>query len=274
MQDHSIQKQDFIKALKPYYLELSRELAWRYPEADGSFNPYKILVSEIMLQQTQVNRVTSKYIEFLRKFPDVSTLANAKLGDVLIAWNGLGYNRRAKFLWQAAQVIESDYDGNFPKSEEELMKLPGVGKNTAGAIQAYAYNMPSVFIETNIRTVYIHHFFNDSQNISDNQINRLLGETLDTANPRKFYWALMDYGTHLKQTRGNNIRQSQHYKKQSKFDGSVRKIRGEIIKVLTNGEHTYKELFAKIHDDRLMATLGALVNEGLIINKKDKYLLS
>jgi A/G-specific adenine glycosylase len=180
----------FLESLWSYYAASGRTmLPWRLPEADGSFEPYKIMVSELMLQQTQVPRVVPKYQAFLERFPSVDALAAAELGEVLRAWQGLGYNRRAKFLWQAAQVVRTQR--SFPDTAEGLVKLPGIGRNTAGAILAYAYNQPVVFVETNVRTVYIHHFFADRTDIHDTEIAALVAQTLDREQPRDFFWALM-----------------------------------------------------------------------------------
>jgi A/G-specific adenine glycosylase len=143
---------DFQKTVWDFYRAHRRTMPWRVEPA-----PYFVLVSELMLQQTQVSRVQSKFISFIRKFPTIEALAAAPLADVLGAWSGLGYNRRAKFLWQAAQDIQAK--GSFPQTVDLLMQLPGIGANTAGAIAAYAFNRPVFFIETNIRTVFIHHFF-------------------------------------------------------------------------------------------------------------------
>ncbi|MEO6513688.1 MAG: A/G-specific adenine glycosylase [Candidatus Saccharimonadales bacterium] len=244
------------------------------PEADGTFDPYKILVSELMLQQTQVGRVIPKYHEFLAKFPNVRTLAQASLGDVLVVWSGLGYNRRAKFLWQAAQKIQNDFAGTFPNSFEQLVTLPGVGKNTAGAILAYAYNQPIVFIETNIRSVYIHHFFNDQTDISDKAIAEIVELTLPKENAREWYWSLMDYGTHLKQTVGNTARASKGYKKQSAFHGSQRQIRGAVIRCLGQGPKSETALLEQIADDRTPQVLDELVNEQMIARQDDQYKLA
>jgi A/G-specific adenine glycosylase len=250
------------------------DLPWRKSEADGTFDPYKILVSELMLQQTQVNRVIPKYHEFLAKFPDVQTLAQASVGDVLIAWSGLGYNRRAKFLWQAAQKIVNDFGGKFPDTLEQLVTLPGVGKNTAGAILAYAFNTPVVFLETNIRTVYIHHFFNGQIDVPDKAIAKIVEQTLPKENAREWYWALMDYGTFVKQTVGNASRASKSYKKQSAFHGSKRQIRGAIIRELAQGPQSETLLLEMLADDRTEQVLSELLNEQMIVHSDDKYKLA
>lgn len=265
--------EDFREALKPFYSDKKRDMPWRLPEPNGHFDPYKILVSEIMLQQTQVSRVVSKYQEFVTRFPDIQNLAGASLGEVLRVWSGLGYNRRAKFLWQAAEVVVREYGGKLPTDTQALIKLPGVGKNTAGALLVYAYNKPEVFIETNIRTVYIHHFFNEQQGVSDSHILGYVAKTIDKQNPRGFYWALMDYGSYLKQQMGSNNYQSKHYKKQSTFSGSTRKVRGEVIRLLTNTPMTIEELDNAIDDERISAVVTALVREGMVNKSKDVYSL-
>jgi A/G-specific adenine glycosylase len=242
---------------------------------DGSFDPYKILVSEVMLQQTQVSRVTPKYQAFLERFPDVETLAQARLGKVVAAWSGLGYNRRAKYLHQAATLLVKDFDGVFPQTLNMLIKLPGVGKNTAAALLVYAFNQPQVFIETNIRTVYIHHFFADTHEpVSDAALLSLLEATVDHEHPREFYWALMDYGTHLKASVGNLSRQSKHYVKQLTFAGSRRQIRGQVLRQLTLGSQTFSQLQQNITDERLLTVLSDLAREDLVIHKQQTYQLS
>lgn len=237
--------------------------------ADGQFDPYKIMVSELMLQQTQVARVIPKYHAFLAEFPTISVLAQAELGAVLRAWQGLGYNRRAKYLWLAAQQI--DELGHFPETLAELVQLPGIGKNTAGAILAYAYNQPIVFIETNIRTVIIHHFFADAEDITDGSVAECVMQTLDRENPREWYWALMDYGSFLKIEYGNASRRSKHFVKQSTFAGSKRQVRGAVIRALTDRPHSLKELTNVIPDERLSAVLIDLTVEGLIQQENNLY---
>jgi A/G-specific adenine glycosylase len=262
---------EFVETVWGYYSAHGRhDLPWRIPEANGTFDPYKILVSECMLQQTQVSRAIPKYGAFLRRFPTVSSLAESELGEVLRAWQGLGYNRRAKYLWQAAQCIEQA--GSFPSSPEALTKLPGVGVNTAGAILAYAWNQPAVFIETNIRTVYIHHFTGDADVVSDDFIRDCLERTLDRERPREFYWALMDYGSYLK-TRVQNLHRSKQYTKQSKFEGSKRQIRGQVLRELSNAPLAARHLVHRIDDERLSGVLDELVREGLIKKKGEQYSL-
>jgi A/G-specific adenine glycosylase len=131
-----------------------KELPWRQ-----SYEPYQILVSEIMLQQTQVDRVIPKFHGFLRAFPTLSDLARAPVAEVIKQWQGLGYNRRGLNLQRSAQKILSDFNGEVPNTQEGLISLPGIGPYTAAAIQAFAFNQPSVVIETNIRAVFFFKFF-------------------------------------------------------------------------------------------------------------------
>lgn len=218
-----------------------------------------------MLQQTQVARVIPKFEAFISRFPDVHSLAAASLGEVLELWQGLGYNRRAKFLWQAAQHVVNERGGEFPDQRADLLQLPGVGANTAGAILAYAYNQPSVFIETNIRTVYIHHFFTDLPAVTDGDIAQKLQATLDYEQPRTFYWALMDYGTHLKAQGVTTHLRSRHYKKQSKLEGSVRQVRGQIVKVLAEKTAVADRELQRLvsADHRYEPALEGLIKDGM-----------
>ncbi|HVX24272.1 MAG TPA: hypothetical protein VG992_02945 [Candidatus Saccharimonadales bacterium] len=219
-----------------------------------------------MLQQTQVARAIPKYEQFLTLFPTATSLAATPLGDVLRAWSGLGYNRRAKYLWQAAQQLSD----SFPTDIAALVQLPGIGPNTAGAVLAYSFNQPVVFIETNIRTVFIHHFFNDQIDVTDKSVLEIVATTLDIEHPREWYWALMDYGAFLKQTVGNLNQQSKHYAKQSKFEGSKRQIRGEVLRQLAVSSQTVDELAKNIVDNRLRTVIEDLLSEGMIHQSHDK----
>lgn len=266
-------KRRFQAEVWDYYQAHGRhDLPWRQPQGD-TFDAYRVAVSELMLQQTQVSRVIPKYHQFLEYFPTVQDLASAPLGDVLRVWSGLGYNRRAKFLWQAARQVVRDYQGIFPKELNELIKLPGIGSNTAGAILAYGYGRPAVFVETNIRTVYIHHFFRDRTDVPDKAILGLVAETMDTEHPREWYWALMDYGSYLKQSVGNLSRLSKTYAKQSTFQGSRRQIRGQVLQLLGVGPRTITELRSRIPDKRLAAVLDDLLSEELVRCRGKTYRL-
>lgn len=257
-----------------YYSRQGRhDLPWRIPEPSRQFDPYRILVSELMLQQTQVGRVIPKFQAFIAAYPSIKTLAAAPLSDVLAQWNGLGYNRRAKFLWQTAGQVTEQHGGLLPQEASQLIALPGIGPNTAGAILAYAFNRPAVFIETNIRTVFIHHFFAGEIEVRDATLRPLIEKSLEGQNPRHWYWALMDYGTYLKQMVGNVSRASATYSKQSAFLGSRRQIRGKVLRDLMPVPLTLAELQTRIQDDRLTSVLSELEQEGFISQSGTSYQL-
>lgn len=229
----------FQKKIWNYYRAHGRhDMAWR-----KTTNSYRIAVSEIMLQQTQVARVKEKYDLFIKKFPSFAALARTPLAEVLHAWHGLGYNRRALFLKKLAEVVVEKYKGKLPRDPETLHALPGIGKATAGSIAAFAFNHPSVFIETNIRRVFIYFFFPRRKSVHDEEILQLVKAALPHKNSRacppkcscrrEWYFALMDYGTMLAaREKENPNRKSAHYKKQSKFIGSDRQMRGKIVALL------------------------------------------
>ncbi|MFP4430085.1 MAG: A/G-specific adenine glycosylase [Spirochaetaceae bacterium] len=211
-----------------YYRAYGREFPWR-----KNITPYRVLVSEFMLQQTQVRRVEDYFGAFLRQFPDFETLAAAPLREVLTRWQGLGYNRRAKHLRLAALGVVDRFGGELPSEEEALRSLPGIGPYTAAAIRAFAFDLPAVVIDTNIRRIYIHFFFPEGESVHDRDIAPLVEETMDPASPREWYYALMDYGAVLAKWFPNPNRRSAHYAKQGPFENSNRQIRGKVLRWLT-----------------------------------------
>jgi A/G-specific adenine glycosylase len=265
-------EQQFIATVWDYYRQHGRRsLPWRRTK-----DPYKILVSEIMLQQTQVDRVKPKYEAFLKQFPSVAALASAQLKDVLIAWQGLGYNRRAKMLHSCAIELVNRYHSKFPKTRKELVELPGVGPYTAGAIMAFAFNLPEVLIETNIRSVYLHHFFNGCDDVTDQKLFILIEKTLSNDNPREWYAALMDYGTFIKKEFGNPNTRSAHHAVQSIFKGSDRQIRGAIIRLLAEKSLLRTQIVQRLsayEDVRVDAQLEKLKNEGMIMKQGSRLSL-
>ena len=247
--------------------ELYRDMPWR-----EDTRPYYVMVSEIMLQQTQVDRVIPKFEAFIERFPSVEDLAKASLGEVLQMWSGLGYNRRAKFLHEAAMKIMGEYKGKFPETAEGLISLAGIGVNTAGAILAYSFNKPSIFIETNIRTVYFYHFFLEHDEVTDAELRTVVETTIDTEHPREWYWAMMDYGSYLKKQGIGQNNKSRHYKKQSPLKGSVREVRGQILKLLTTADFNEIELRTEIlADQRFEPALASLEKEGLITKTGETF---
>ncbi len=255
----------FIKTVYDFYRAHKRDyLPWRQ-----TFHPYDVLVSELMLQQTQVGRVIPKYEAFMARFPTIETIAEASLSDILQLWQGLGYNRRAQLLHTCAQIVCKEYSGTLPDERSLLESLPGIGPYTAGAIMVFAYNKPEVVIETNIRTVYIHHFFADQRMISDEELRPIILRTIDYENPRDWYAALMDYGSHIKQTVGNNIARSRTYQKQSPFKGSVREVRGAMMRALSQQSDisisSLRRILSSFDDERYQKAFESLLHEGLIV---------
>jgi A/G-specific adenine glycosylase len=259
----------FQKHILDYYAIHGRMFVWRQ-----TYNPYHILVSEIMLQQTQTDRVIKKYEAFIAAFPTLHELAAASLHSVLILWQGLGYNRRCLALHKAAQILVEKYGGSIPSCPEKLQELPGIGAYTAGAICAFAYNKPVVFIETNIRTVFIHYFFVNRENVKDAEIMPFIEKTLYTHDPRLWYYALMDYGAMLKKQIKNPNTRSAHYVVQSKFEGSDRQVRGAMLRLLLHGVALPSEtimLQLGVAHDRGHKILLQLCAEGFIKQQADFF---
>lgn len=243
-----------------YRREGRHDLPWRRTK-----DPYRILLSEMMLQQTQVSRVLEKYPEFLKAFPTLEDLAHAPAADVVRAWQGMGYNRRALALHRAAREIVLRLRGRVPRDPKTLEDLPGIGPYTARAVCIFAFNRPEVCIETNIRRVYIHHFFPQARNISDKKLLPLIEATLGRKDPRTWYWALMDYGTVLARRIPNPNRKSRHYARQGAFEGSLRQVRGAILQVLcADGAVTTAALARTLPREKVKEGISALKREGFL----------
>ncbi|HEV7121406.1 MAG TPA: A/G-specific adenine glycosylase [Candidatus Paceibacterota bacterium] len=262
----------FRKTVWDFYKKQGRhDLPWR-----KTTDPYKILVSEVMLQQTQVERVRGYYAAWLKKFPNVKALARASLADVLKAWQGLGYNRRAKMLHDAAKEVVREYEGKMPTGPGLLVKLPGIGPYTARAVAAFSTNADVVFIETNLRTVVLHHFFPKRKMVSDAELLAVLMEALPKGRAREWYAALMDYGSYLKRSGVKRNAQSKGYAKQSAFAGSGRQARGAILKELAKEAATAKRLTGLLGDDRaaqMQEQLAKLLAEGMVQRAGSRYAL-
>lgn len=230
-----------------------------------------------MLQQTQTDRVVPKYLEWLDRFPSVTSLAEAPFQDVLERWIGLGYNRRARYLQEACKKIAEDYQGEFPREARELEKLPGIGKYTSAAVSTFAFGIPNAFIETNIRAVYLFFFFKDEVDVHDTDIMAAVEATMDCEDPRSWYYALMDYGASLKKRVVNPNRKSKHYTKQSRFSGSLRQARGAIIRHLgKKGNASLQTIAASegLPYERIEEAAQSLVTEGMVAEADGIYGIS
>ncbi len=262
------------------------------------------MVSEVMLQQTQVPRVIEKYEEFLQAFPTIRALAKAPLSDVLKVWSGLGYNRRGKFLRDAAAAIVDTHSGKVPRDAATLRTIPGIGPYTASAILIFAFNIPDTMIETNVRSVFIHHFctsvnspigeftgvgnrklrnVKSEKKISDRELLPFITAAAEGQDPREWHWALMDYGSYLKKAYPNPSRASAHHAKQSKFEGSLRQVRGAILRELHNRPLSEKILYGRLtlpptkipfERERVEKALAGLVRDGIIKEEKGVWQIS
>jgi len=259
----------FQNIIYSYFNQYGRDFPFR-----NEINPYNVVISEIMLQQTQTNRVVEKFQQFIQKFPDFQSLANAPLNEVLKVWQGLGYNRRAVALKKIAERVVNEFDGILPADIDILKSFPQIGHNTASSIVAFAFNMPTFFIEVNIRRVYIYYFFPGKSSITDSVIVPIVRKTLDSSNVRKWYYALTDYGVMLKKTHPELNKRSAHYRKQAKFKGSNREVRGKILKLLiASSSLTEVEIFKelKINSKKLKEILNLLIKEGFIKQEKHGF---
>lgn len=261
--------QSFQTAILENYHASGRSFPWRTTR-----NPYHILVSEMMLQQTQTERVVPKYTRWLEVFPDARTLSQAYLQDVYKEWMGLGYNRRARYLQETCRIITETYNGAIPSDPEQLDALPGIGPYTARAISTFAFGLPNVFIETNIRSVYIFFFYPEVQEVTDKEILELIEQTQYLPDPRTWYYALMDYGAVLKKKTANPNRKSAHYQTQSRFEGSNRQARGAVLKYLgIHGDASVSVIadHSGIPAERLDIAVKGLVLEGFVAESDGIY---
>jgi A/G-specific adenine glycosylase len=260
---------EFKEVIYSHYEEQGRNFPWREDP-----RPWGVMVSEFMLQQTQTERVIPYWERWMRLWPTPKDLAKVSLEDALREWSGLGYNRRGRFIIECARLITKKYDGKVPETPALLLPLPGIGAYTAGAIACFGYNYPSVFIETNIRASVLHFFFQNQRVVKDKEIFPILKEALDEKDPRRWYWALMDYGAALKKVTVNPGRKSAHYTRQSPFKGSFRQIRGHIIKsLISQGPATADELLKQtgIKQEELYRALKHLEKDSMVAEEEGIY---
>ena len=253
----------FVEFVAKKGRELYRDLPWR-----RTYDPYAIWISEVMLQQTQVSRVDGRWQRWLERFPTVDALAAAAPSDVLEEWQGLGYNRRALSVHRAAQAI-SEAGGVFPQDLKELVKLPGIGPATAAGIRAFAFNLHGVYLETNVRTVFLHELYPQAEGVPDSELVPLVELTCPASvanaadaaatalTPRSWYYALLDYGAYLKKTIPNPSRRSKSHVKQSRFEGSHRQKRAELLRVLLAHKDEGGAEFETLHQELCQIEVNA-----------------
>ncbi len=258
--------QKFQRYIFAWWKTHKRDLPWRH-----THDPYKILVSEVMLQQTQVSRVLPKYEEFLTAFPTVYALAKTSPAEVLKVWKGMGYNRRALYLHKAAQIICVTYKGCFPKDYELLTKLPGLGIYTARALLVFAYKENVAMVDTNIRQIITHFFFDDIA-----QKASIIADVADQLLPKGKSWewhqALMDYGAIALNV--SRITSHVSQKKSIPFRESNRFYRGRIMDRLREGDISQRDLLKEFtgtygkSEDFIASILSGLEADGLISRSK------
>lgn len=259
----------FREMITAFHRTNGRQLPWRETN-----DPWPVMVSEVMLQQTQVERVVPKFMAFLECFPAPGALAVATLPNLLGLWQGLGYNRRALNLQRAARMIVEEWGGSVPDDPVRLQQLPGIGPYTAGAIVAFAFNKPELFLETNIRAALLHFFFAGQERVTDKELLPVAEAVLDRANPRDWYNALMDYGSDLKRRFPNPSRRSQHHIQQSRFEGSDRQVRGAVLRLLLGSSGMTVCAMQKQLDvdaERLARILEGMVKDGFLQTEGDVY---
>lgn len=264
--------EEFREIIWQYYHDHGRSMPWR-----DNPSPYAVVMSEFMLQQTQVARVTEKFVQFMDTWPDWARLAAAPRIEVVAAWKGLGYNRRALWLHGVAQRVTVEFGGILPDSRDILESFRGIGPNTAGAIMAYAFNAPVVFVETNIRRVFIHHFMGDRDEIHDRELIPFIEDSIDREHPREWYWALMDYGSFLATQLTNPNRRSKHHTIQNRFEGSRRQLRGKILEILLRADMTVDEIVEGIQlfkRHEIQVVLNELTSEGFLAMTGSRYTMN
>ncbi len=282
------------RALLRWYKEKGRDLPWRHTR-----DPYKVLVSEIMLQQTQVDRVIPKYQAFLKVFPTVEKLARARRSGVIRLWAGLGYNRRAVYLHSAAKKVISDFGGVVPTTINQLRTLPGVGEYTAGAVAAFAGGSAEAFLDTNIKRVVGRLFFNTKSRRlpAEKKLFAYAQSLVPTQKDESYFWhhALMDLGATICVASNpkcdacplrtscpfppfrNAIKKSHYAKHQPAFKDSDRFWRGMILTILR--EHpkgiVLSSLLSRIAipKRRMLLLLRGLERDGLLSHVKGVYAL-
>lgn len=240
---------EFVARVREQGVELYRDLPWR-----NTRDPYAIWISEVMLQQTQVARVLTRWERFMSRFPTVDALSAASTADVVEEWQGMGYNRRALALKRAADICASEFGGALPVGVDELCKLPGIGEATAAGITAFSRDVPCIYIETNVRAVFIHEFFPHAERVTDKQIRPLVEAACPSDDVRGWYYALLDVGSYLKKAQVNPTRRSASYTRQSAFEGSRRQKRAWIVReVMSCPDIADEELLARLDAEELRA---------------------
>lgn len=267
---------EFQEFILNWYSNKARRLPWRM-----TFDPYSILVSEIMLQQTQVTRVIPKYCEFLSKFPSLDVLSFARQSTILETWQGLGYWKRALNLQATCLQIYKNYNGKFPSKQSILEGMPGIGPYTSAAITCFAFNTPVVFIDTNIRKVYRHFFFSGNPDISDEILLAMAQKALWHQDPRNWHYALFDYGSIVLRKKSGKI--PGNLSKTVPYKGSIRQLRSKIIDLILNASNqrisriTLYQILDSMRSDYIegapQKAVSSLIKDDILKDIEGNYLI-
>jgi len=264
------------RALLEWYEPRKRAYPWRVRPT-----PYRVLVSEVMLQQTQAARVVAPYRSFLRRFPSVRALAAAPRGDVLRAWSGLGYNRRALALSDMARAVVRDHGGRIPSDPDALQGLPGIGPYTAAAVASLGHGRPEPLVETNVRRVLGRVAVGGAGAADPKHMDEIASVWLDREHPSEWNQALMDLGREVCRPRprcetcpirsrcrsAGRVTVSPAVRRQSAFEGSLRQVRGGVIEELRGrGSSSLGSLARSLgaSPGRVAEAVRALAEEGLV----------
>jgi len=243
----------FQEKILSWWKENRREFPWR-----DTTDPYYIMISEIMLQQTQAPRVVQKYLEFIERYQTLEGLAKATQTDLLSLWSGLGYNRRALWLQEAArEIVKTD---RFPQTSKELRKLKGIGPYTARSILIFAFNYDLATVDTNIRRILIAEGF-AKESTSEKELMFIAEQLVPEGKSRDWHNALMDYGSIVLTSNKTGIKP---VSQQSKFKGSSREKRGKILKYLLDKKSaTIDQLseYTKTSSKQLEPILDKMIKE-------------
>ena len=246
----------FQNKILNWYQQNKRDLPWR-----NTTNPYFIHVSEIMLQQTQVERVKKYYETFLNKYPNLETLAEAQTPELLATWQGLGFNNRVLRLREATKQILQNYKGRYPQQLKQLTSLPGVGEYTASAILAFAFNIEAPVVDTNIRRVLIYEL-NLDENISIKKLQEIALQITPKGKARQWNNALMDYSSLITTASKTQIKSQGT---QGKFEGSTRQVRSTIVKeLLKNNSITKQSIKEQFPQHNIEKILNSLEKDNII----------
>jgi len=255
----------FQRRILSWYKKNKRDLPWR-----KTTNPYRILVSEIMLQQTQVDRVIPYYLKFIKKFPDLETLAKADKKLVLQHWSGLGYNNRVLRLQQLTQILIKNKK-SIPQTAEELLQLPGIGAYTANAVLAFAFNKEVPVLDTNIRRVLMHEL-TLPEHIDIKKLKKIAQSYILKGKSRLWHNALMDYGALVLTAKKTGIAP---LSKQSAFKGSDREVRGFIIKTLLKEKRiSINKIKKSFPEKNILSIAKKMEKENLIEIKKQNITIA